>query len=62
MLAAVGTGFYSDLSVACNALSLETNLIEPNEVAVYRDRYAQFTRLYPLLKQEMNLITLSGGR
>ena len=58
MLAAVGTGLYSNFSSACDALKLETRLIEPGESGVYADRYAQYKRLYPLLKREMNLLTL----
>jgi len=59
ILASVGTNLYHSLAEACEALELETKLIEPDESIVYKDRYAQFKRIYPLLKQEMKTLSSS---
>ena len=57
MLASVGTNHYANLAEACDALELATKLIEPNNVGIYKDRYAQYNRLFPLLKNEMHALT-----
>ena len=54
MLASIGTKFYSDFSDARGALELKTKTIEPKKADLYEERYAQYKRLYGLLKSEMH--------
>ena len=56
ILAAVGTGAYGSVPEACDAIIRTTRTIRPNPAAkrAYADRYRQYRRLYPALKQEFS--------
>ena len=54
ILAGVGTGRYKDIHEALSTRSDPITILQPNEVELYGQRYVQFQRLYPLLKEEMH--------
>lgn len=58
LLAGTGAGLYPSIQAAITPLPAPTDLIEakPGNVEFYQARYAQYQRLYPLLKDEMELL------
>ena len=54
ILAGVGIGLYQDVQEATAVRSEPSTTIQPNQNPLYRERFAQFQRLYPLLKEEMH--------
>lgn len=54
ILAGVGTGVWKNVQQACGAVIRETQKLKPNAklAAYYAHAHAQFTRLYPALKDE----------
>jgi len=56
ILAAVGVGAISDVTAANDLLATTDGLVEPQPRSVYDERFAQFERLYPLLRDEMHKI------
>ena len=63
ILAAVGTGGFKDVREACRAGIRVTQTIRPSPARrrFYAERYAQFRRLYPALKDEFAAIAALGG-
>lgn len=53
LLAGVGAGVYADVAEAAAQLSSEARVVEPQQPGAYTERYAQFRRMYPLLREEM---------
>ena len=57
ILAAVGAGQYDSAREALSQRSEPLLVIQPNESSLYADRFAQFRRLYPLLREEMHALS-----
>ncbi len=56
MLAGIGTGIYPNAADAMRRLPEAAQIIQPETSSLYESRYAQFRRLYPLLRDEMRSI------
>lgn len=56
ILGGIAGGVYRDFDDALSRRVSTDRIIEPQAAEIYRDRYAQFKRLYPLLKEEMQQI------
>ena len=54
ILAGVGTGEYKDFQKALAQRREPGKVIQPNDIQLYTERYEQYRRLYPLLKEEMH--------
>ena len=62
ILAGVGTGVWSSVPQACNAVIRETQTFQPNRklAGFYAKRHAQYQRLYPALKGEFERMSASA--
>ena len=58
ILAGIGTGLFTAEGAIARLPQTET-VIMPQPQPVYRERFAQYQRLYPLLKNEMHLLSRS---
>jgi xylulokinase len=56
ILAGVGVGLFKDGREGTAVRPEPATIIYPEERSIYQDRYAQYRRLYPLLKEEMHLL------
>jgi xylulokinase len=56
VLAGVGTGVYGNAREALGRRAEPTLVIDPQNQTVYAERYEQYRRLYPLLRDEMHAL------
>ena len=59
MLAMVGCSVYNSVDEACNALVEVVDSVEPDEklVALYDEKYQNFKKIYPALKETFNALS-----
>lgn len=59
MLAMVGCSVYNSVDEACNALVEVVDSVEPDEklVALYDEKYQNFKKIYPALKETLNALS-----
>jgi xylulokinase len=57
LLAGMGTGIYPTLSDGLSQLPQPERIVQPQIENLYQERYEQYKRLYPILKEEMHLLT-----
>lgn len=56
ILASAGIGLYKDIHEVLAVRTDPTIIYQPDDAALYTDRFDQYRRLYPLLKEEMHLL------
>jgi len=60
MLAAVGKGLVQSVAEIEALRNHQRRVINPQPKTIYEDRFAQFRRMYPLLKDEMHRLNFTG--